>query len=109
MGSLTTALPYFLLIVAIFTFLVHAFVFSKIPGKLWSNWYHEVAIVQSIGGVFGGFGFLGYGIFYLTFKHNEIFAFIAILIGFACMLVGLFFSIRVIGLRRQAKEKSKTL
>ncbi len=107
MGNLTTFIPYVLFIVFILTFLLNAFVFSKIPRNLWSNWFNELAVLQPIGGAFIAFGFLGYAIFYWTFKYNDVLAFIAILIGFACMLVGLFFSIRVIGLQREAKEKSK--
>ena len=109
MGNLIIPLPYVMFIVFIFSFLLNTFILSKTPKRLWKNWYHEFTVLQPIGAMCISFGFLGYAIFYWTFKYNDILAFIAILIGFVSMLVGLFFSIRVIGLQREAKMRRKTL
>ncbi len=107
MGNFATVLPYTMLILAILMLLLNAFIFSKIPSKLWANWYHESIILQPIATTLLFIGFLCFTIFYWTFRHNDTFAFIIVSVGFAFALMSIFFSIRAIVLHMKAKENSK--
>jgi hypothetical protein len=105
--NFTTIAPYLMLTIGVLTLLMYIFVLARISSKLWGDWYHEALILQSIGGILSACFYIGYAIFLWTFKHNDILAFIAILTGVVCLLIGLFFTIRAIGLRMEAKENAK--
>ncbi len=106
--NFTTIAPYLVLTIGVLTLLLNAIALGRMPLKQWVDWYHKTSILQPIGGVLSGLFFICDVIFLLTYKHNDILAFIAILIGFASAMISLFLYIRVIGLQREAKEKSKT-
>ena len=109
MGNFTVIASYIMLIIGVLMLLLGVFVFSRIPLKLWANWYHEALILQPIGNILSALFLICYAIFLWTFKHNDILAFIMILISCICAVIGLFLYIRMIGLIREAKEKNKTL